>query len=76
MASENFSTASGKRLLKSHSDKRISENGADHLLELLESVGAELTQRADELADHSGRKTIQEDDVRMASRDIEKKLDL
>lgn len=76
MASEHFSTASGKRLLKSESDKRTSEGSADRLLELLEDVAREVSIRANEMADHSDRKTIHSDDVKMASREIRDKLDL
>ena len=65
-----FSKAAGHRLLKNHTDKRVSEDAGIEVVEELTDIGKEIAQQAKSYAEHAGRKTIQEEDVRQAIRDL------
>ena len=64
-----FSKAVAHRLIKNQSNKRVSKDGGRELVEELTDVGQEIAQNTKHYAEHSGRKTIQEEDVRQAIRD-------
>lgn len=61
-----FSKRGVRRLIKNHTDKRVSEDAVLEAIEALEAYGQELTEVAHGYADHADRKTIQADDVRKA----------
>jgi len=61
--------AISKRILKT-TNKRSSSEAAETLSQALEDLGKELAQDASDYAKHAGRKTIQEEDVRAALRDL------
>ncbi|HLD12172.1 MAG TPA: histone, partial [Candidatus Nanoarchaeia archaeon] len=48
---------------------RVAEDGKEALSELLEEIGMKLGERAKELAQHSGRKTIRNVDIKLAQRE-------
>lgn len=65
-----FSTAAGRRVIKSETDKRVSEDAAVELLQDLEGYGRDVTVKAQEIAEHAGRKTVRGSDVKEAIRQL------
>lgn len=61
-----FSKRGVRRLIKNHTDKRVSEDAVLEAIEALEAYGQELTEVAHGYADHADRKTIKAEDVRKA----------
>lgn len=53
------------RVLKKHSE-RVSRNGAVELSRVLEDYAEKIGEKAGQLAKHSGRKTIKEEDIKLA----------
>jgi len=66
-----FSTNAGHKLLKNHTNKRVSEDAADNLVEILEENGLEIAEQAKEFAEAAGRKTVRKEDIRRAVRSLE-----
>lgn len=60
--------ASCRRILAKSGAKRISDEAAKALGEFLENVGEEVVTTAVLLAEHAGRKTVTEDDIRLATK--------
>jgi histone H3/H4 len=56
-----------ERLIKKAGAKRVSANAGKALGEILEAKGREIAVRAGEFAEHSGRKTIRDSDIRLAA---------
>jgi histone H3/H4 len=54
------------RLMRLAGADRVSESGAAALAKILEELGLEIARLADEMAKHTGRKTIKEEDVNLA----------
>jgi histone H3/H4 len=67
----NFSTATGHQLLKSETDKRVSEESGIKIDEILEERGEEIATLANRYAQDDRRKTVRAADVRKAVRDLE-----
>ena len=63
-----------ERILKKAGAKRVSKKGAEAFAKVLEEYVFELSQEAAKLAEHAGRKTILERDVRLAKRRIAEKF--
>ncbi|MEF8880500.1 MAG: histone [Candidatus Nanohaloarchaea archaeon] len=63
-----FSKAKMKELLKSSSDKRISEDASRELGEVLEMFAGDVAEEAIAVAKEDGRKTLRKEDVRKALR--------
>ena len=61
-----FSITKMKEILGNHTDKRISEDAAKELRNLLENYGREITESANEIANSDGRMTVRDGDVRKA----------
>jgi len=57
------------RLIKKAGAKRVSEGAAKVLAEILEAEGKNIAVRAGEFAEHTGRRTIREVDIRLAARE-------
>ena len=55
------------RLIKKAGANRVSANAGRALGEILEAKGKEIAVRAGEFAEHSGRKTIRDSDIRLAA---------
>lgn len=55
-----------ERLMKKAGAKRVSEEALDEMAKILEEKMTEIAKEAAMLAKHAGRKTILEEDVRIA----------
>ena len=60
--------ASVGRILAKAGAKRISDDGAAAFSEALTELGLKISKRANEIAKHAGRKTIHEEDIKLAAR--------
>lgn len=58
--------ASVERLMRLSGAHRVSKSGAEALRDYLESEGRRLTQRAMKFAEHAGRVTVTDGDVKLA----------
>ena len=56
------------RILANAGGKRISQSAVDAFTEVLESIAEEISTKAIQIAKHSGRKTVQGGDVKLAAR--------
>ncbi len=56
------------RIIRKAGGQRVSEEAAEELTEIIEEYGLEIASEAAELADHAGRKTVRDSDIRMASK--------
>jgi histone H3/H4 len=54
------------RLIRLAGADRVSESGAAALAKILEELGLEIARLAEEMAKHTGRKTIKEEDIELA----------
>lgn len=61
--------AAMEKIMKNAGAHRVSEEAKAALRDILEEIGGEIAQRANQLAIHSGRKTIKASDVKLASRE-------
>ena len=61
------------RLCKKAGAERVSEAAAKELEKVLDEIGVKIAQEALEYAVHSGRKTIKEKDIEIATRKVMKK---
>jgi len=61
--------AAVKRVIKDNANiDRVGADGIRALAELMEDEGTKIAQRAVLLAKHAGRKTVIEEDIRLASK--------
>lgn len=56
------------RIIRKAGAQRVSESAARELSEMLEEYALELASEAAELADHAGRKTVRDSDIRLAAK--------
>lgn len=56
------------RIIRKAGAQRVSESAAEELAEILEEKGVEIGSEAAELAEHAGRKTVRDEDIRLAAR--------
>ncbi len=54
------------RIIRKAGAERVSGEASELLAEVLEDHGKEIATRANELAEHAGRKTVKREDIRMA----------
>ena len=57
-----------ERLIKDAGAERVSRSAARALAEVLEEYGTEVATRAIKLARHAGRKTVKDQDIKLAVR--------
>jgi histone H3/H4 len=58
--------ASVGRVIREAGAERISESASEELTRILEEYGMKISNQAIALARHAGRKTVKEDDIKMA----------
>ena len=58
-----------KRILKEAGAQRVSDDAAIELAKVLEEYGEEISEAANRLAKHAGRKTVKAEDIELAVRD-------
>lgn len=63
-----FSIYRMKQVLKGETDKRISEAAAEALGEEMDEIGLQISQKAIEIAQDKGRKTVRGEDIQEAIR--------
>ncbi len=63
-----FSTAKMKEIFKNEGSKRVSEESAEELAEILETFAGDVAEEAIAVAEEDDRKTIREGDIREALR--------
>lgn len=66
MKTMEFSIAKMKELIKSQGDKRVSEESADELRDILEMFAGDIAEEAIAVAKEDDRKTVRAEDVREA----------
>jgi histone H3/H4 len=58
------------RIMRKAGAERVSEEGAEALREVIESLALDIARESIALAKHAGRKTVNAEDVKMASRKL------
>ena len=61
-----FSVSKMKEAIKEQGDKRVSEDSAEELADVLEKFAGDVSEEAIALAKEKGRKTVRGEDVREA----------
>ncbi|RME77502.1 histone family protein [Candidatus Woesearchaeota archaeon] len=56
------------RILMNAGAKRVSADAVDAFTDILEEITEEIAQKAARIAKHSGRKTVQEGDIKLAAK--------
>ena len=62
-----FANARVERLIREAGAFRVSADAVDRMNEIVTEYGMTIAKYAVEIARHSGRKTVKEDDVKLAS---------
>ena len=60
--------APAARILMNAGAKRVSADAADTFSEVLHGIALKIGERSVMIAKHSGRKTVHEDDIKLAAR--------
>ena len=60
--------ASVARILEKAGAKRISDDGAAAFSEAITEIGLKIARKANEISKHAKRKTIHEEDIKLAAR--------
>ena len=63
----NFANARVEKLLKKAGAQRVSADAIEKMNEILSDWGKNIAKYAVEIARHSGRKTVKENDIKLAS---------
>lgn len=56
------------RILMNAGAKRVSADAVDAFADVIQEIAEKLAERASAIAKHSGRKTVQEGDVKLAAK--------
>lgn len=56
------------RIIRKATGKRVSEKAAEALAEILEDLGSQIAREAATLAEHAGRRTVRDVDIRLAAK--------
>ncbi|MBW2964770.1 NFYB/HAP3 family transcription factor subunit [Candidatus Woesearchaeota archaeon] len=60
--------AISERILKNAGGQRVSEEAKVAFSDILKEIAEEIGQQASRIAKHAGRKTVQEEDIKLAAR--------
>ena len=60
--------ASVARIIMKAGAKRVAADGVDTLADVLTDFALKIAKRADEISRHAGRKTIHEEDIKLAAK--------
>ncbi|MHA2295998.1 MAG: histone [Candidatus Hodarchaeales archaeon] len=63
----NFANARVEKLIRSAGAQRVSADAVDRMNEILTDFGTTIAKYAVEIARHSGRKTVKENDIKLAA---------
>ncbi|MGN6708792.1 MAG: histone family protein [Candidatus Nitrosocosmicus sp.] len=63
-----ISLASTYRIIKKFGAERVSDEAANELRKILESIGENIAKQAVDLAFHAGRKTVKSEDIILAAK--------
>jgi len=63
-----ISKAAAARILQKAGAERVSEEAAINFAAVLESIGLTISEQAVRISEHSGRKTVNAEDVKLAAR--------
>ena len=55
------------RVLKKHGARRVSKEAAEAFGEIITEIAKDISTRAIQLSQHSGRKTVKEEDIKLAA---------
>ncbi|RPJ31740.1 MAG: histone [Nitrosopumilales archaeon] len=58
------------RIIKKSGGERVSEEAADQLRRILETIAAKISDQAVDLCMHAGRKTIKAEDIQLAAKNL------
>ncbi|MBW3013226.1 NFYB/HAP3 family transcription factor subunit [Candidatus Woesearchaeota archaeon] len=61
--------ASAARILNGAGAERVSDSAAGTFADILEEIAQEISEQAVKIAKHSGRKTVQGGDIKLAAKD-------
>ncbi|MHA2298732.1 MAG: histone [Candidatus Hodarchaeales archaeon] len=67
MAKGKFASARVEKLIRNAGARRVSKDATDRLNEILSDHGLSMAKYAVEIARHNGRKTVKENDIRLAA---------
>ena len=56
------------RILMNAGAKRVSADAVDAFVDVISEIAEEIAEQASKIAVHSGRKTVQEGDIRLATK--------
>ncbi|MHA1271069.1 MAG: histone family protein [Candidatus Helarchaeota archaeon] len=62
------------RLIRKANIKRVSEKAAVALAEILEEIGLEISKIAIDLAKHAHRKTVNDEDIKLAWKNMKRNM--
>jgi len=62
------------RLIRKANVKRVSERAAIALAEILEEIGLEISKIASDLSAHAKRKTVNEEDIKLAWKNLKRNM--
>lgn len=60
--------APAARILQNAGAKRVSADAVDAFVDVLEDIATEIAEQASRIAKHSGRKTVQDGDIKLAAK--------
>ncbi len=60
--------APAARILMNAGAKRVSADAVDAFADVIQQIAEEIAVQAGKIAKHSGRKTVQEEDIKLAAR--------